>query len=94
MILPDRYQVDERIRRNKAALYGVPLSSYDPRQPNRLVAETLAARGIAFIAASPCLDGRVGQFHARDGHLTAAGHETVASCVGSFIAERSAAASH
>jgi hypothetical protein len=84
VIIPDCFQVDEHIRRDKAARYGVPLSSYDPQQPNRLVAETLAARGIASIDATECLEGRVGQDYVRDTHLTAAGHETVARCVGSF----------
>lgn len=93
MIIPDRFQVEEHIRRDKAALYDVPLSSYDPWQPNRLVAETLAARGIAFIDATACLEGRAGQYYVRDTHLTAAGHETVARCVGPFVAERLADAS-
>ena len=89
VIVPDRFQVDERIRRDKAALYGVPMASYDPRRPNRLVAETLTARGVAFTDATACLEGRAGQYYVRDMHLTAAGHATLARCVGGFIAERS-----
>jgi len=91
IVIPDRSQVDERIRRDKSALYGVPLSSYDPRQPNRPVAETLAARGIAFVDATACLEGRAGQYYVRDGHLTAAGHATVAACVSAFIVQQASA---
>jgi hypothetical protein len=55
---------------------------------NRLVIETLAARGIPFIDVSPCLEGRAAQYDVRGGHLRAAGHESVAACVGAFIAEQ------
>ena len=91
VILPDRLQVDERSRRDKAAQYGVTFSSYDPRRPNRLVTETLARRGISFIDATDCLEGRAGQYYVRDEHFTAAGHETIAACVRAFIVDRSAA---
>ena len=92
VIIPDHFQVDAQLRSDKAAQYGVPSSSYDPRQPNRIVTDALAARGVAFLDASSCLEGRAGQYFPRDGHLTVAGHETVARCVSAFIAERSAAA--
>ncbi|HMB81733.1 MAG TPA: GDSL-type esterase/lipase family protein [Vicinamibacterales bacterium] len=88
IVVPDRFQVNEQLRRDKAALHGVEWSSYDARRPNRLVAETLAARGIAFVDASDCLEGRAGQYYVRDLHLTAAGHETIARCVGPFVAAR------
>ena len=88
IVVPDRFQVNEGIRRDKAALYGVSLSAYDPRRPNRIAAETLAARGVAFVDASSCLEGRAGQYYVRDTHLTAAGHETIARCVESFLVAR------
>ena len=74
--------------RDKAALYGVPLSSYDPLLPNHLVAKTLTARGIAWVDATPCLQGRDAQYYVRDRHVTTAGHATMARCVGAFLGER------
>ncbi len=91
VIIPDHFQVDARARAEKAAQYGVASSSYDPRRPNRIVAEALAARGIPYVDASACLEGRGGQYYVRDGHLTAAGHATVASCVRAFVVAQSAA---
>lgn len=91
IVIPDRYQVDERLRNDKAALYGVPPSSYDPRQPNHLVTDALSRRGIPFIDVSACLEGRVGQFYPRDGHLTAAGHAAIGDCVRAFLGDRWAA---
>ena len=91
IIIPDRFQVDESLRRNKGALYGVDSTWYDARQPNRIVTEAMTAAGIAFIDVSACLEGVPGQHYPRDGHLNAAGHETVAGCVAPFIRERSAA---
>ena len=88
VIAPDRLQVDERLRRDKAALYGVSVTSYDPRLANRIVTEALSARGIAFIDATPCLEGRGSQYYVRDTHFTAAGQATMASCVGPFLGER------
>jgi len=93
IVIPDRFQVNEQMRRDKAALHGVSGASYDPWRPNRLVAEVLGARGLAFIDTTACLDGRAGQYFVRDLHLTAAGHETVARCVGPFVAARLIAAS-
>jgi lysophospholipase L1-like esterase len=85
VVVPDRYQADARIRRDKAALYGVPLSSYDPMRPNQLVADALNARRIAWIDTTPCLADRDAQYYVRDVHLTAAGHATVAACVETFL---------
>ena len=90
VIVPDRFQVEERSRRDKAAQYGEPVSSYDPRRPNAIVADALIARGISFIDTTECLAGRAGQYYVRDEHFTAAGHETIAACVREFIVDRTA----
>jgi hypothetical protein len=88
MVIPDRFQVNETIRRDKAALYGVPVTTYDPLRPNRLVADVLSARGIGFLDVTSCLQGRTDAYYVRDMHLTAAGHARVAACVQPFIAQR------
>jgi hypothetical protein len=88
IVIPDRFQVNETIRRDKAALYNVPVASYDPLRPNRLVADVLSARGIAFLDVTSCLQGRTGAYYVRDMHLTAAGHASVAACAQPFIAHQ------
>jgi lysophospholipase L1-like esterase len=90
LIIPDRYQLDEKARNYQAKLYGIPLQSLYSRRPNALLMNALKQRSIAYIDASSCLSQYYTSeklYYIQDDHFTAQGQHRFAECVQQQVGE-------
>lgn len=86
VLIPDRYQLHEALRVNRALEYGIPSADLDPRLASRLVTAELERAGIPVVDLSACLAARGPEaYYQFDNHLTASGQAALAACAASAL---------
>ncbi|MFO1257771.1 MAG: hypothetical protein U1E78_05095 [Gammaproteobacteria bacterium] len=83
IMIPDRYQLDEKTRNFQAKLYGLRPESLSPYLPNELLINALNERSIPYIDASSCLSQYTNEklYYIHDDHFTAQGQHRFADCI-------------
>ena len=82
--VPDRYQINEKLRKIDAAKYGYDDAILDPNRPNSLLKDSIITKGISFFDSTPCLRDAANPsalYYRIDNHFTAAGHRAFAHCL-------------
>jgi hypothetical protein len=82
--IPDRLQINDKLRQMKVAKNNYGDATLDPSRPNLLLRTSVAAAGISFFDATSCLRTAAGPstlYYNIDDHFTAFGHRTFARCV-------------
>jgi GDSL-like Lipase/Acylhydrolase len=82
--VPDRYQINEKLRKIDAPKYGYDDAILDPSRPNSLLKDSIITKGISFFDPTPCLLAAADPsalYYRIDAHFTAAGHRAFAHCL-------------
>lgn len=89
VLIPDRYQVNDKLRTMKEQYYEVDGSKLDRLFPNKLIEWELARIGIAWVDPTECIRGEnvAGLYYVQDGHFTPKGHQVFADCISEELAD-------
>jgi len=82
--VPDRYQINDKLRKIEAPKYGYDDAILDPNRPNSLLKDSIITKGISFFDPTPCLRDAADPsalYYRIDNHFTAAGHRAFAHCL-------------
>jgi lysophospholipase L1-like esterase len=82
--VPDRYQINEKLRKIDAPKYGYNDAILDPSRPNSLLKGSIITKGISFFDPTPCLRTAADPsalYYKIDIHFTAAGHRAFSHCL-------------
>lgn len=86
ILIPDRHQVDEKLRSAKYAYYGIDKHEVDIDLANKSIKNKLEQYKIPYIDVIDCLREKVKDqnmnnlYYTLDNHLTSDGHQAVALC--------------
>jgi hypothetical protein len=89
--IPDVHQVSDASRRERAELYGVPLSRLEALRPNAILENEARKAGPSLFDATACIAASVREpstlYYQQDNHFRSRGHEVFADCVTPQIAK-------
>lgn len=91
VFLPDRYQVSTERRNLQAGYYGISRGDLLPTLPNRILAESLQARGIPYIdptEAFQSADNPETLYYVNDNHFTPRGHALLAQVIATRLSAK------
>ncbi len=93
ILAPDRFQVEAELRSKLASRYRLDPGHYDFDQPQRILSDSLGARGIEVLDLLPAYrrQGPEARLHLpRDTHWNVRGNELAAESIAEWFLERSA----
>jgi hypothetical protein len=84
ILIPDRYQINESIRKNMSDYYNIDEKNLQPRLPNDILKEALIKYNIPYIDATECVgshlkDGEL--YYTQDNHFTKLGQKIFSDCI-------------
>jgi hypothetical protein len=89
--IPDVHQVSEASRRERAELYGVPLSRLEALRPNAILENEVRKAELPLFDATACVAASTREpstlYYQQDNHFRSRGHEVFADCVMPQIAK-------
>ena len=90
LIIPDKYQINDSIRKQKASYYNIDEKYLDPFLPNQIIIAALNKYKIKYVDASSCMMDHINQgnlYYNQDNHFTKLGQKIFSECVASKLKE-------